>query len=422
MPGKRIASLLPAMAEPHAAVAAMVERVDPTTTERVDLLDAIGRVLATQPRAERDSPSADVSAVDGYAVAHASLPCKQPEPRAGQAAARLPVAFTVTTGQNPPALPDGQVARVFTGGVVPQNSDAVIRRELVEEASGAIALSPQATEESMRKPNVRRRGENLRRGEAWLGTGVPIKPATLASLAAQGHATPCVFRKLKIGLAITGNELAAYDQNEPETPLVRDSNGPGLSAMLNATPWCAEIEARRLTDDPTLTRKAITSLIKRCDAVISTGGISMGDHDYLPDALIALDAEIIYHHLAMRPGKPNLGAIVDGKPVVALPGNPVSALVGAVVLAGPVLRSRAGYADPLPRHRVEVFEPQAHDVPLNLWHYRLANRDVGQPVRRTPYRGSGDVVALGRSRGFYEVPPNEPDALAPRFWYDWSFT
>lgn len=418
MPGKRVASILPAMATPHAAIAAMRERVAAVETEHVELSECVGRVLAESPLAQRDSPAADVSAVDGYAMDQPGIDVALAL-MAKDGNATIPLAFTVTTGSLPSTLPAGQTARVFTGGVVPAGAIAVLRRELVEESPDHIVITAAAEDELRQPRHIRRHGENLTAGQKLLDSGTLVTPAAIASLAAQGVAELCVYRPLRIGIAVTGNELQDAAEAELGSAQVRDSNGPSLTALLRPTPWCGAIELQRLHDDLDATTASLEALTERCDAVLTTGGISMGDHDYIPDALVRLGAEVVYHHLAMRPGKPNLGALLRGTPVIALPGNPVSALVGTVVLAGPVLRERAGFTVAAPHHRVEPSR-QDNDTPtIPLWHYRLAKQQGDRMVRLSSYRGSGDVSALGRSDGFFEVPPDETDAQAPRRWYDW---
>lgn len=366
MAGERLVSVLPALADPLAAVSAMTERLDPVGVEPVALGGGVGRVLAEPAVAERDSPAADVSAMDGYAVRAEAVGSAIDQ--AGEAV--LPVAFEVETGHEPPALPEGVAARVFTGGVVPRGADAVVRREFVREGGDEVGFAADALADLKPGLNIRRRGENAAAGQTLLEPGVRITPAAVATLAANGRGVVSVFRKVRVGVAVSGNEVVATGRAGVDVAAVRDANGPSLRALIEATGWAECVEVVPLPDDLEATRRGLEDLAARCDALVTTGGVSMGDHDVLPDAIAALGAEVVYHHLAMRPGKPNLGAVLPGGvAVVALPGNPVSVLVGAAVLAGPVLRRRAGFAAEPSRVRLAVHAGPVLARPMKFRQY-----------------------------------------------------
>ncbi|MEM6458212.1 MAG: molybdopterin molybdotransferase MoeA [Planctomycetota bacterium] len=410
---RRADSLLPAMATPHAAAAAWRDRLTPVATETVTPGDAVGRILAEDVTADRDSPAADVSAMDGYAVRLRDL----------TPGGSLPVAFAVQTGVAPPPLPAGAAARLFTGGVVPEGADTVVKREDADEsAPGTFTPRPDATSPDAGQ-HIRRRGENAARGDVLLRHGSPITPAAAVTLAAVGCPTPGVYRRVRVVVLVTGNEVrpASGGVDDPE---VRDSNGPGLAALLRGSAWCELVSVERVADTPAATRAAFADAAARADVVLSTGGVSMGDHDHVPAAALALGAEVLYHHLSMRPGKPNFGAVLpDGTAVVALPGNPVSAFVGTVVLGGPALRRRGGWAEEPQRQRVLV-DPGRPPVPatLGLWRYLPATVHTDGRAAPLANRGSGDVAALGPSHGLLELPPDTPidagDAAWP--WLGWG--
>ncbi len=419
MPGKRVEAVLPPMVDPVTAAAAMTARVAAVGVESVPLEQAAGRVLAEAIHADRDSPAADHSAVDGYALHAEAL-----EALRGRESAlpEMNVAFEVVTGTTPPPLLPGQVARVFTGGLVPVGSTSVIKREWVDEAGGVIRFRKNAVQDVLTGANIRRRGENARAGDLLSEPGRVINPAVVTTLASNACSSVQVFRRVRVGIAVTGNELASASTSAQSEAQVRDSNGPSLRALLSTAPWCEVVDVVNVPDRLEATDSTLKRLSEKCDAVVTTGGISMGDHDYVPDALLALGAEVIYHHLAMRPGKPNLGAVLPGElPVIALPGNPVSALVGAVVLAGDVLRKLAGieHIDTRPRHAVAP-GPVARR-PAEFWHYVPAALTEPGSLRPVEHRGSGDVAAIGRSDGCFELPAHaaadEPEA---RRWFPWS--
>ncbi|MEM9253489.1 MAG: molybdopterin molybdotransferase MoeA [Planctomycetota bacterium] len=418
MPGRRTESLLPAMATPQNAVAAMLDRLTPLATERCRVDQAAGRVLGEPVLADRDSPAADVSAMDGYAVRHAELA------KASAAGDALPLAYEVETGGLPPALPTGHAARIFTGGVVPDGADTVVRREDTAESPESVRWTADAPPRL--GANIRRRGENAANGDILVPAGRRIGAAEMAAICSTGVAELSVIRAVRIAIVTTGDEVnpTGQDATGPDAsarPL--NSNGPMLTALLSQPAWCDVVSTTHARDDADATADAIAHAATIADAVLTTGGVSMGDHDHVPAALLRLGAEVIYHHLAMRPGKPNLGAILPkGVPAVALPGNPLSVAVGAVVLAGPLVRQLAGITHLTRRPVVHTgYTLDAKPArPLKLWHYPLANLDEAGAAIGVPSHGSGDVPSLGRSDGFVELSPGQTldNIRAP--WFGWT--
>ncbi|MEO0964602.1 MAG: molybdopterin molybdotransferase MoeA [Planctomycetota bacterium] len=417
--GRRSASVLPAMASPAEAIEAMRECVRSVPSETVPVDRAAGRVLVDAIRADRDSPAADVSAMDGYAVRIGELAA------AVERGDELPVAFEVETGCVPPALPRDRGARVFTGGVVPEGADAVVRREDTAESPTSLRWRGDALPEA--GANIRRRGENATRGDVLVAPGCVVGSPEMAVLSSVSVSTLSVARRVRVTIIVTGNEVAppaddnAAEADAPGRP--RNSNGPMLATLFGQAAWCGVVANLHVPDDGDATAEAIARAASDADAVVTTGGVSMGDHDHVPAALASLGAEIVYHHLAMRPGKPNLGAILpSGVPVIGLPGNPVSVAVGGVVLVGPILRGLAGLTRA--RHRAVVStdgEPDAQPTrPLPLWHYPLVRVDPAGTARRLPSRGSGDVPSLGRCDGFVELPPGQTIESNRCRWFGWS--
>ncbi|MEM8737306.1 MAG: molybdopterin molybdotransferase MoeA [Planctomycetota bacterium] len=409
------------MCAPRDAVAAMIDRVEPVASESIPLDQAPGRILVQPVTADRDSPAADVSAMDGYALRLADW---NPD------SAPLPVAFEVRTGHPPPPLPPGHAAKIFTGGVIPDHADTVIQREHVHESPQTITRRSDAPPSTNLGKHIRRRGENAHRGDHLLPASQPITAAAITTLASVGLSRVKVHRPVRVAIATTGNELG----HVPDTPSpddvsrvsdlgsarIRDSNGPSLRALLLRSAWCEVSAAVHISDDLEHSAQVIGRLAQHADLIVTTGGVSMGDHDHIPAALQKLRAQIVYHHLSMRPGKPNLGAVLpDRTPVFALPGNPVSVLVGAVVLMAPVLRRLAGFAADRPVRLTPLAPASSAAKPLPLWHYRLACFTADGLAQPLEHRGSGDVAAVGRSDGCFELPPHQAADAQPRPWFDW---
>ncbi|MCC6681663.1 MAG: molybdopterin molybdotransferase MoeA [Phycisphaeraceae bacterium] len=404
---------------PGKAIAAMLERVEPLGAENVPLHAVSGRVLCQALQADRPSPACDVSAMDGYAVRLMDL--NRPT---------LPIAGEVMTGHPPPgrspamrvfelgwdAPATAAALRIFTGGPVPEGCDAVIPREQVVELPDAINL-PEGLQV---KPgqHIRRCGENAQAGETIVEAGAAISPAVAAALATFGIDKPRVYRQLRLDAIVTGNEV--HDVSACVQPWqLRDSNGPTLTAMFASRPWVNWRGASHVTDDRDRLRLAITAALADNDALLLTGGVSMGDYDFVPAILVELGCRIVFHKLPIRPGKPALGAIgPDGQAVLGLPGNPVSVMTTARRLALPVLRHRAGFAlADTPTPTVSLINCDEKQLALH-WSrpVRLIGDGRAELVRS---RGSGDIISAARSDGFVEIAANQ---VGPGPWpfYRWS--
>ncbi|GMV95676.1 MAG: molybdopterin molybdenumtransferase MoeA [Phycisphaerae bacterium] len=330
----------------------LLPRLSPVSTEEVDHGSATGRVLGEPLRADRDSPPSSVSAMDGYA-------CRLSDVASG----RVPVAGEARIGEPPAELPPGAALRIFTGGCVPLGAEAVIRREDVDETVNPIVIrDPAAVRPG---ENIRRQGENLRAGQEVIPAGTLMHAPAAAALATFGCCRPVVYRRVRLGVLVTGDELAVV-ADQPPPWRIRDSNGPALAAMFGATPWIEVAATARCVDDlPGLTA-ALCRLLEDCDAVFLTGGVSRGDHDHVPAAVAAAGGSVVFHRLPIRPGRPILGALGPaGQAILGLPGNPVSVMVTARRFGVPVLRRLAGCAqaeEPPALVRVEGPPRRAADV------------------------------------------------------------
>lgn len=381
---------------PSDAIACSLAAIQPVGTERVVQSAARGRVLAEPIRADRDSPAIDVSAMDGYAVAMASL-----------LAGELPVAGEVRIGHAPPMLPAGAALRIVTGAAIPPGADAVVKREDVDERSASIRLSDERRATIRAGDHIRRRGENASAGTEVLVAGSLVTAAAVGALASVGCAAPLVRRALRIAMLSTGDEVLPSDATHLAPWQLRDSNGPALEALFAGYRFLAPIERRHVADDEHAIAAAIAEALREADALILTGGVSMGHRDFVPAALSANGVRTLYHRVPQRPGKPILGAVTDdGRPIFGLPGNPVSVLVTARRIVLPALARRAGLADGVlggPDALVTVDEPDSKTI--SLWWHRLVRRIAFDRVRVTDLRGSGDVVGAAAADGFVEIPP-----------------
>lgn len=389
-------------ASPAVAVGAMVRRCSPVGTEQVTLARASGRVLAQEVVTDRPSPSADVSALDGFAV------------RVAEAArGDLPLAGEARAGRAPEELALGHAMPISTGAVVPSGADAVVRKEDASLRDGRVVLRAGAAAGQ----NIRRAGENGPAGALVGAVGDLVTPALVGAMATFGVPMVRVYRRVRVAVIVTGDEVVG-DEAPPAPWQLRDSNGPAVSAMAASAAWAEAVVLPRIADDPSATRRAILDAACGADFVLLTGGVSMGDHDHVPGVLREVGAEIVFHRVAQRPGRPVLGAMLPtGVPVLGLPGNPVSVLVTARRMARAVAARMAGVPD---GECVPVVRVAGHDKSLDLWWHRLVRLTPEGGARISVGRGSGDVVAAATADGFVEIPPGQSGARAWAF-YSWAW-
>jgi molybdopterin molybdotransferase len=394
---------------PEGAVLALAGKLRTVETETMELQFAAGRVLGADLVADRPSPASDVSAMDGYAVRVADL-----------GAGELSVRGEVRIGHEPPAMPEGAALRIVTGAPVPGGAQAVVKREDVKEGKGQIKIERGVAANIRAGENIRRRGENLGEGELVVPAGTLITPAVAGAMAAFGGTKVKVRRRVRVGIIVTGDELVEPGQR-PSAWQLRDSNGAALGALLSLHPWIEGGRRVRVGDEPKLLRAAIDDLLGSIDALILTGGVSMGTRDYVPTVLKEVGAEVLFHKLPQRPGKPVLGAVLgkgsEARPILALPGNPVSVMVTARRMAVAVLSRMAGLETQAPMAAVL---DDADGKTLDLWWHRLVRVSGPGRVVLAEGRGSGDVVAAARSDGFIEVPPGQTGE-GPWPFYRWSW-
>ena len=391
---------------PNEALISLSHELQPVSTEALET-NHQGRILAGTVTADRDSPAADVSAMDGYAIRMTQV---QPE-------ASLPVMGESAAGSPAPEMPSHGVLRIFTGAIVPQGCDAVIKREDTEELDSEIRLKLSPAEIS-KGQHIRRAGENATKGSTVLKPGIEINGAHKATLANFGCSTVAAFRPVRVTILTTGNEVGTFQQEAPMPWQLRDSNRESIATLLAARNWVSIVSVEHCIDDRNQLHDTLADRLKTSDAILMTGGVSMGDYDYVPDVIRDLGGKVVFHGLPIRPGKPVLGAATnDGKLLLGLPGNPVSATIGCQRLGIPLLAFMAGKSDWLPKAPVvQLANSGNKSIPLTwLRLAKLVDNGVAEPVIT---QGSGDLVSLGNSDGFVEVPPQQ-SGEGPWPFYAW---
>lgn len=308
--------------------------VGPSSRERVALDAALGRVLAEALTATAPMPAFDYSAMDGYAVESARFE--------GSGPWTLPVVGESRTGSPAPELVSGTACRIFTGAALPAGADAVVMQEDVEREGELARFRGRPT----RGSHVRRRGEDLDVGAVGLRAGARLGPAQIGLAAAMDVAEVAVFRRPRVSILCTGDELRA--PGSPAIPgTIPESNGHALRAAvaaLGAEPHLMPYAK----DEPELTLAAVNDALVGADLLLTVGGVSVGEHDLVRPALEAAGAKLDFWKVKIRPGKPLVFGARGATRILGLPGNPVSAQVTFALFGAPLVRKLSGDARPLP--------------------------------------------------------------------------
>ncbi len=376
------------------ALLRLLAAAEPLGVESRCAMAALGQILAEDVPADRDFPPGPRSAMDGFAVRAAD---------AREAGATLRVIGEVPAGHPGTGIRvgAGEAARVFTGAVIPEGADSVVMVELTEEdrAGGTVLVRERVTAGQ----HVRPRGEEMRAGAVVLERGAVLGPAEAAALAAVGREEVLVHRKPSVGVLATGDEVVDASV-VPEPHQVRNSSARGLMAALGAYAFPAEDLG--IARD---TRAGLDLAIEqglRHDVLFVTGGVSVGVYDLVRGSIERSGAEVLFHGVAVRPGKPVLAAKRDRRFVIGLPGNPVSTFTIFEVLGVPLLRRLAGFPEPR-----RAWVPATLTAPLRrkpgrrtFALARVRAGDAGLEAEPTTTRGSGDVLSLARANAFVDVP------------------
>jgi molybdopterin molybdotransferase len=383
---------LPTPAEAEALVRATIR---PLPLESRPLESLAGAVLAQSVRAERDQPPFDRVTMDGIAFSCATW-------RGGQR--RFRIAGTQAAGAPPLALPGPETClEVMTGAILPPGCDCVVPVERIEVADGWATVADDVPVEPFL--NVHTRGLDCREGDLMLARGVRLGAPELAVLASAGLPRAEVHAEPRVLIVTTGDELVA--PGEPiEAWQVRRSNSYALRAALTLRGF-SRVAEDHLPDDPDVLVQRLAAHLSTHDALVLTGGVSMGRFDHVPRALLELGVREVFHRIAQRPGKPMWFGIGPAEQVVfGLPGNPVSALVCLLRYAVPGLLAMMG-ARPVAHETVPLGAPFRLKPALSFFLPVQLERSALQGVvaMPRPTRGSGDFISLLGTDGFVELPP-----------------
>lgn len=328
----------------------VLEHATALAPEDVHVADVDGRIAAATLHARWDLPQRDVSIMDGYAVRSLDVA----HLRACGNAIVLALRGESAAGHPSEApLGEGQAARISTGAVLPDGADAVIAQEDTRREGDRLLVDGDTLGTLEPGTFVRPRGRELCEGDVLTRPGRRLGPGDMALLAGSGHASVPVARRPRVAILSTGDELVPAG-TRPEGAQVVSSNGLVLAALIRragAVPWVLG----DVRDEPARLREALERGLQ-ADVLVTSGGISVGDHDLVHGQLESLGARTVFRGVALRPGKPTTFATTDACRIFALPGNPASSLVAFALFVHPLLRRLAGVrGDPcLPKRRVRL--------------------------------------------------------------------
>ncbi len=365
----------------------------PSISESCTLHQAKGRVLAQTLFATVDLPPSDNSAMDGYAISYADYaPGK-----------RFPVQQRCYAGDAAQPLQKGNAIRLFTGSLIPEGADTVVMQEDGTEVDNEFEIHHAPT----RGSHVRLQGEDVHAGDQILAKGTLIKAAEIAILASQGYAEVAVYAPLKVGILTTGDELIQPGQPR-STGQIYNSNGPMLAAMVENM-GANVVHVLHAADTEESLHSAFATLLADCDLVLTVGGVSVGEKDLVKPVIEQLGGSLDLWRVCMKPGKPVALAHANDKPIVCLPGNPVSAFVVFTLLVSPLIRSMQGRAQVVPDIQYGRLDTDRtfNDKRDDFVRVR-AEYGSDSLSRLLPYsqQGSGIISSLPWASGLARVPAN----------------
>jgi molybdopterin molybdotransferase len=363
----------------------ILENAPSMGTQWIILKQALNRVLAEDVSADRDMPPFHKSAVDGYA-------CIDPQP--GE---NLKVLENIPAGTQPtyPIKP-GTCSKVMTGAEVPENTNVVVMVEDVEEQEeNTIKIG-----KSSGKSNIAEKGEDFKLGESIIRKGTIVKPQHIAVMASVGKVQPLVSKLPGVGIITTGSELVEPEQ-QPSSGQIRNSNAVQLQSQFQRMGLEASYEGI-VQDSAGAVLKVLTESVENNHLTLITGGVSMGDYDFVPDMMERAGIEILFHKIAVKPGKPTIFGRRDDHLVLGLPGNPVSTFLQFELLIKPLIYKMMGAE----YKTTDIKMPLGVDIKS-----KKSERDSWIPVKLengkvvlVDYHGSAHINALQEADGFITIP------------------
>ena len=368
----------------------ILRHIAPLPTEELPLWQGIGRVASEDVDAPRDIPATDNSAMDGYAFS-----CAVVRGNSLFVSGNIPAGKERTT-----PVAAGEAVRIMTGAPIPRGCDTVVPIENVETIGDTIRLLGEVRPGT----HIRKRGEDVRAGQRAIAANSPLRPQEIGMLASLGKSSVRVYRRPRVGVLATGDELLEI------------GSPPAPGKIINSNSYSIAAQVVESGGDPVMLGIAEDEMERTCDRIregirgdllITTGGVSVGDRDCVKEAIVVLGGEIKFWKVHMKPGKPVAFAILEGKPVFALPGNPAAAMISFEVFVRPALLKMTGHIRIFrPTVMAALTEPIANqgDRP-HLIRVRVEARQDGYVASATGNQSSARLSSLTAANGFVKIAP-----------------
>lgn len=368
-------------------------------TEHVSLKHALNRVVAENIASHVDDPPFDNSAMDGFAFLHED---------SVQPPTTLHIIQTLQAGdlQTTHPLHSGEATRVMTGSPMPPGATSIlpIERCEVDDEKGLVTLLEQG-----RPHFIRKQGENLKKGSISIAQGTNLTPATIGLCATMGWPTIPVYERAKIGIISTGNELK-FPGDVLEPHQIYESNSFGIAGLIE---WMGHEAVRydSVADSMDSLRSTLNSAAQECDLILTSGGVSMGDWDYVRK-IMEEEGDLHFWRVKIRPGSPPLFGKWQGTPIFGLPGNPASSHVVFRLLVAPYLRMNTGGGGPKELHiNVQLGESLKGDGKcLALRRIKIDTTGKHPIAYSTGHQGSGNLDGVARADGLTLLSPGQPSS------------
>lgn len=378
------------------AIQRVMQYAVPLDTERVSLAEAYGRILAEPIIARHDVPSFNRAPYDGYAVRSVDT-----IGASGTSRVSFRVVDHIGAGQLAgTAIGEGEAVRIMTGALLPEGADAVVMLEQVIESDQTFTIR----KSFMPYENVSLQGEESRKGDLLIPSGTYIQPGTVALLATFGYTEVQAGRRPKAAILCTGSELLdIHDELEPGK--VRNSNGFMIAAQL-ARIGITSHSCRVIADDLDSCCEAVKIALQENDCLITTGGVSVGDFDYLPAIYERLGAKVLFNKVAMRPGSVTTVAVLDGKLLFGLSGNPSACFIGFELFARPALLKMMGSNKPfLSYARAILAEDMSKANPfIRFVGAEYIERPTGATITSAGINKSNAVSSIAKGNAIMVLP------------------
>lgn len=323
----------------------MLQGVCRMPDEKIAITEALGRVVMENIVVDSDIPPLDNSAMDGYGVIAADTVAAT-----SRKPLKLTVVATIPAGQQfNGEITSGETVRIMTGAPLPAGVDAIVKRELVDEHDDHVFLS----EPVLPGNDIRYAGEDVRAGETVITAGQVITPAMVGMMASVGYPYVAVVQRPRIAVITTGDEIVDFHEN-PAGGKIRNSNSFSLAALIHHAGGIP-VTFPIVRDDPARLKQMVEQAAATADLVLTTGGVSMGDYDFVRTVLNDVAGGIGFWKVKMKPGRPLVYGVVNGVALVGLPGNPVSVMISFEQFVRPMIKKMSGYPSSgwlLPRVRV----------------------------------------------------------------------